>query len=157
MEEQRVNLTKRILDATRPAAKDYQVWDTKVRGLGVRVYPSGAKSFILQYRNAAGRTRKTALGRYGTLTVDKAREKAIKLLGTILDGHDPSEEKRENRRVLTIGELADLYLSEGSVEKPNKKPSSWQTDRSNIERHIKPLLGARIVRGLTKTDVARFV
>ena len=57
---------------------------------------------------------------------------------------------------MTVGGLADLYLREGSIEKPNKKFSSWETDRSNIERHIRPLLGARIARGLTKTDVARF-
>ena len=156
MEERRANLTKRTLDAAKPAAKDYQIWDTKVRGLGVRVYPSGARGFILQYRNAAGRTRKMALGRYGILTVDQAREKATKLLGAIIDGRDPSQDKRENRHAKTVGELADLYLREGSVEKPNKKLSSWETDRSNIERHIKPLLGPRIARGLTKLDVARF-
>jgi integrase len=156
MEERRASLTKRTLDAAKSAAKDYQIWDTKVRGLGVRVYPSGAKGFVLQYRNAAGRTRKMALGRYGILTVDKARETATKLLGAILDGRDPSQEKREIRNAKTVGELADLYLREGAVEKPNKKLSSWETDRSNIERHIRPLLGARIARGLTKTDVARF-
>ena len=156
MEERKANLTKRTLDALKPAAQDYQVWDTKVRGLGVRVYPSGARGFVLQYRNAAGRTRKLALGRYGVLTVDKAREKATRLLGEILDGRDPSQDKRENRHAKTVGELADLYLREGSVDKPNKKLSSWETDRSNIERHIRPLLGTRIARALTKTDVARF-
>src|ERR1700730_15247156 len=112
MQERRVSLTKRILEASRPAARDYQIWDTKVRGFGVRVYPSGARSFILQYRNAAGRTRKIALGRYGILTVDKAREKATKLLGAIIDGRDPSQDKRESRHAKTIGELADLYLRE---------------------------------------------
>lgn len=156
MEERRVNLTKRTLDAAKPAVNDYQMWDTKVRGLGVRVYPSGARGFILQYRNAAGRTRKIALGRYGVLTVVKAREKATKLLGAILDGRDPSQDKRESRQAKTVGELADLYLREGSVEKPNKKLSSWETDRSNIDRHIRPLLGARLARGLTQLDVARF-
>jgi hypothetical protein len=156
VEVRRVNLTKRALDAVKPGAKDYQLWDTKIRGLGVRIYPSGAKSFILQYRNAARRTRKIALGRYGTLTVDEAREKAIKLLGVILDGRDPSEDKRDRRDTLTVGQLADLYLREGSIEKPNKKLTSWETDRSNIDRHIRPLLGARLARGLTKMDVARF-
>jgi integrase len=154
--ERTVSLTKRVVDAARPAATDFQLWDTKVRGLGLRVYPSGAKSFILQYRNAARRTRKTVLGRYGTLTVDQARDRAIKLLGTILDGSDPSQDKREHRQAFTVGQLADLYLRDGSVEKPNKKLSSWETDRSNIERHIKPLLGTRLAGALTKTDVARF-
>ncbi len=113
MEERKANLTKRTLDALKPAALDYQIWDTKVRGLGVRVYPSGARGFVLQYRNAAGRTRKIALGRYGVLTVDKAREKATRLLAAILDGQDPSQDKRESRHAKTVGELADLYLREG--------------------------------------------
>ncbi len=156
MKERKANLTKRTLDAAKPAAKDYQIWDTKVRGLGVRIYPSGARGFILQYRNAAGRTRKIALGRFGILTVDQARDRATRLLAEILDGRDPSQAKRENRNARTVGELADLYLREGSVEKPNKKLSSWETDRSNIERHIRPLLGTRPARGLTKLDVARF-
>jgi Arm DNA-binding domain len=156
MHARKVNLTKRIVDAAQPATKDYQIWDAKVRGFGVRVYPSGVKAFVLQYRNSAGRTRKIALGRYGIVTVEKARENAIKLLGAIVDGRDPSQDKRENRNARTVGELADLYLSEGSVEKPNKKLSSWRTDRSIIDRHIKPLLSTRLARGLTPLDVARF-
>lgn len=156
MHARRVSLTKRIVDGAKPATRDYQIWDAKVRGFGVRIYPSGVKAFVLQYRNSAGRTRKIALGRYGIVTVEKAREKATKLLGAIVDGGDPSHDKRENRNAQTVGELADLYLSEGSVEKPNKKLSSWVTDRSNIDRHIKPLLGARLARGLTPLDVARF-
>ena len=156
MQQRRASLTKRSLDTAKPASEDYQVWDTKICGFGARVYPSGVKSFILQYRNAAGRTRKVVLGRYGPLTVDKAREKATKLLAAILDGADPSEEKAEGRYALTVGQLADLYLREGPSEKPNKKTSSWETDRSNIERHIRPLLGAHHARGVTRTDVARF-
>jgi integrase len=85
-----------------------------------------------------------------------AREKAIRLLGSVLDGGDPSRDKRENRNARTVAELADLYLDEGSLEKPNKKLSSWETDRSIIRRHIKPLLGTRLARGLAPIDVARF-
>ena len=53
MQDRRVNLTKRIVDAAKPATEDYQIWDAKVRGFGVRVYPSGVKAFVLQYRNSA--------------------------------------------------------------------------------------------------------
>jgi hypothetical protein len=120
MEERRANLTKRTLDAAKPAVKDYQIWDSKVRGLGVRVYPSGARGFVLQYRNAAGRTRKIALGRYGILTVDQAREKATTLLAAIIDGRDPSQDKRENRQAKTVGELADLYFARDRSKSPTR-------------------------------------
>src|SRR5207237_5683718 len=64
--------------------------------------------------------------------------------------------KNSARGVPTVTELADLYLDEGPAEKPNKKASSWATDRSNIERHIKPLLGRKVAASLTQADVARF-
>ncbi len=156
MGDRKAKLTKRILDAAKPTASDYHIWDVSVRGFGARIYPFGAKTFVLQYRNSAGRTRKMKLGRYGILTVEQAREKAIKLSAIVVDGGDPSQDKKEYRQAQTVAELADLYLKDGFVEKPNKKSSSWITDRSNIERHIKPLLGSRLARGLTFSDVARF-
>jgi integrase len=57
---------------------------------------------------------------------------------------------------MKLAELADLYLAEGPAEKPNKKASSWGTDRSNIERHIKPLIGRKTARALLQNDVAKF-
>ena len=50
----------------------------------------------------------------------------------------------------------DLYLAEGPAAKPNKKASSWATDRSNIERHVKPLLGRKLARSLIHDDVVKF-
>ncbi len=47
-------------------------WDDVVTGLGVRIYPSGKKAFVLSYR-AQGRKRLMVLGRYGTVTLDEAR------------------------------------------------------------------------------------
>src|SRR5262249_54431020 len=55
-----------------------------------------------------------------------------------------------------VNEVAEIYLREGPALKPNKKVSSWATDRSNIERHIKPLLGRRIARSLSQADIAKF-
>ena len=61
-------------------------WDDKVSGLGVRVYASGAKHFVLSYR-IKGRKRLYTIGKYGDpFTLEKAREKAGKLKGEIIDG-----------------------------------------------------------------------
>jgi integrase len=57
---------------------------------------------------------------------------------------------------VTIGELADIYLADGPSDKPNKKPASWDADRSNIDRHIRPLLGRKIAKSLQQADIARF-
>ncbi|SRR6266446_2022147 len=136
-------ITKRTVDAAVPDASraDRFLWDGEVKGFGLRVKPSGIKSYVLKYR-IGSRTRRLTIGKHGSpWTPEEARRRASDLLRAVNDGRDPATEKAEACRDLTITNLADLYLDEGPAEKPNKKPSSWLTDRSNIERHVKPLLG----------------
>jgi integrase len=156
-------LSKRVVDTIRPdpAGRDLFVWDTgdgAIKGFGVRMKSSGAASYLVQYRTRGGRTRRLALGRVGVLTPYQARVLASDALKGIKNGADPSAERRgaRIREALTVAELADLYLKEGPTEKPNKKASSWATDRSNIQRHIKPLLGNKPAAALMQADVARF-
>jgi integrase len=150
-------LVKRTVDAIKPdPAGDIVVWDDDLAGFGLRVKPSGVKSYLIQYRNRDRVSRRYTFAKHGVLTPDEARDKARRLLGAVADGRDPAAEKDESKAALTIAELAEIYLREGPAEKPNKKPSSWGTDRSNIERHIKPLLGRRIARSLSQADIAKF-
>src|SRR5207248_6132989 len=71
-------------------------------------------------------------------------------------GGDPSADRHIQREALTVNQLADLYLKDGPAEKPNKKASSWGADRSNIERHVKPLLGSKIAKTVTQAEIAKF-
>lgn len=150
-----MKLTKRIVDAAKPNGTEFFVWDDQLPGFGLRVFASGRKSYLVQYR-INGRCRRVTLGKHGVLTPEEARLKARILLGGIAEGDDPAEKKLVARNDPTLSELCDLYLKDGPVMKPDKKQSSWQTDRSNINRHIKPLLGNRKLASLTKADVQRF-
>ena len=70
-------ITKRSVDALEPqAGRDVFGWDSELRGFGIRVKPSGVKTFLIQYRNAGGRTRRLVLGRYGALAPEVARDLA---------------------------------------------------------------------------------
>lgn len=153
-------LTKRAVDAfSRPLAKQSILWDSEIRGFGVRVLPSGLKTFIVQYRNVEGIKRRIRLGRYGVITVDQARDLARIKIGLVASGEDPADELRRARQGMTVAELCDWYLTEaragiilGRRNRPIKE-SSLKMDESRISTHIKPLLGKRIARHLTIADV----
>jgi Arm DNA-binding domain len=65
-------LTKRTIEALAPREIDFMVWDQDVPGFGVRVMPSGRKSFVLQYR-AGRRSRRMVLGYVNVVTPEQAR------------------------------------------------------------------------------------
>ena len=150
-------LTKRVVDALRPDPKrDVFKWDAgdgALKGFGVRVKPSGVASYLVQYRNNEGRTRRLVLGRVGELTPDEARRIAADKLKEARTGGDPSAERHAARAAITVSELCDLYLADA---KGRIKASTLAMDRSRIECHVKPLIGRRTVGALTRRDIERF-
>ena len=86
-------LTKRFVDALKPVTSDTLYRDSDLKGFGLRAKPSGARTWLVQYRNAAGRTRKLALGKVGVLTPEEARQRAAKALGEASGGADPSADR----------------------------------------------------------------
>ena len=108
-------------------------WDDAIPGLGVRVFPSGKKSFLLRYR-AKGRRRYMTLGRVGAdITLDQARARARKYRVAVLDGIDPLDERRAAARGKTFGDLLKTYL-ERHVEAQGLK--TGHAIRSRLERNI---------------------
>lgn len=153
-------LSKRTIDAmVAPAAGQIFAWDTELKGFGIRVGSTGAKTFVIQYANAEGRVRRVKLGRYGVLTVEQARDLAKIKLGTVAAGFDPAEEKRRARNDATVAELCEWYLTEARdgrlLGRRSRliKSSTLEMDESRIRTHIKPLLGGRVARRLTVADV----
>ena len=147
-------ITKRIVDGLQPdpAGKERLIWDSDLKGFGVRMMPSAVASYFVFYRTAEGRQRKLVLGRVGALTPDEARRFAREKLTEAFKGADPSAERHKVRKAITISGLCDLYLAdaEGRV-----KASTLAMDRSRIERHVKPLIGRHSVLSLTADDVAK--
>jgi integrase len=155
-------LTKKVVDGLRPdRTKDVFEWDSEIKGFGVRLKPSGVKTFIVQYRNLEGRSRRLLLGKYGPLTTELARTITKQKLALVAQGEDPAAEHRAARAGMTIGEVCDWYLTEagggrllGRKRKPIKA-STLSSDKSSIECHIKPLIGHRAVRSLTVADIEK--
>jgi integrase len=150
-------ITKRVVDALRPArdGKEYFRWDSgdgALKGFGIRMKPSGAASYLVQYRNKEGRTRRLVIGKVGTLTPDEARTLAGDALKAAAKGGDPSADRHAVRGAITISDLCDLYLADA---KSHIKASTLAMDKSRIETHVKPLIGRLTVRSLTAADIER--
>jgi integrase len=151
-------LTKRLVDAAEPREKDYVVWDDELPGFGLRVFTSGKRSYVLQYR-ALGRSRRYTIGLHGVWTAEAARQEAKVQLGRVAQGDNPAEERQLDHKAITVKELCTLYLNDlnaglilGKGGRP-KKPTTIVTDTGRIERHIIPLLGTRRVKDLAKADI----
>jgi len=156
-------LTKSVVAAAKPNTnKEVFLWDSELRGLGLRVKPSGAKSYFLQYRNAAGRSRRLTIKDQNVLAPDEVRKQARELLVDVARGGDPAEKRSADRAALTVAELCREYLDKASrgliltQHQERKKASTLYTDAGRIERHIIPLLGRRKVKDLTAADVRAF-
>lgn len=155
-------LTKRLVDAARKAVGDVFLWDDEMPGFGLRIKPSGAKSFIVQYRNANGRSRRLTVGRYGVLTAEEGRKAAKLILAEVVQGSDPAENRRLGRGAMTVEALCREYLDKAgrglilTRRGEAKRGSTLYTDKGRVERHIIPVLGKRTVKDLTPADVRRF-
>jgi len=76
---ERIKLTEKVLrDAEPVPGRDYQIFDTDVRGFAVCIYRGGGRAFTLDYRHV-GRQRRMTFGRWPEWSVSAARERAKEL------------------------------------------------------------------------------
>ncbi len=146
-------LTKRFVEAVEPESRDVVLWDSDLKGFGLRVKPSGRRTYLIQYRNAQGRSRRLTVGLHGRLTPDQARQEGRRLLAEVELGNDPAEQKSAVKSAPTVEDLAERYLREHA--EPRKKPKSVANDRLLLRKHILPTLGQRRVSDVTRADVEK--
>ncbi len=147
-----MNLTKRLIDGFENT-KNWDVrWDDDVKGLGLRIFPTGRKAFVLRYSTFGGRKRTMTLGTYGEITLQQARETARRRKAEIAEGIDPLTNKRALRAAPTMTDLANRYMAEHALVK--KKPKSAREDEKNIQNHVLPNLGRFKVHEVSRENIS---
>lgn len=116
----KARITKRLVDGVKcPGAEKFKVYDDTLTGFGLTAYPSGKKSFFIEYGPKGARHR-MFLGQYGALTVDAARQMAQEKLGEVAKGSNPLAEREEHRKVSSFGDYRDEYME--GVRRRKKQP-----------------------------------
>lgn len=146
-------LTKRQVEALKVQDKDYFIWDSELSGFGIRVFPTGRKQFVLQYRFGKI-SRRMSLGRFGAMTPDQARGLALEALVKIRQDIDPQVQKREKRTALTVRELAQRF-DEEHIE-AHLKDSTAKEYRRNLKLFILPAIGHLRIIDVTRADIAKY-
>jgi integrase len=149
----RGKITKGSVDAAKRGATDQFIWDTEIKGFGLKVTPAGKKVYILQYRSG-GRERPTqrvTIGNHGNLTPDKARELAKRMSGAIANGANPAEEIALDRSAPTVSDLAERFKS-GHIATKTKARTAIEY-RHLLDANVLPALGRLRVSEVTRKHV----
>ncbi len=149
----KVKLTPSVIaKATCPAGKEREIWwDATMPGFGYQVTSKNAHSFVVQYRSA-GRSHRMAID--GVLTLDKARREARVLLGQVAQGGDPLGERRRDKAATadTFEAIANEYHKR---EGKDLRTRAWRV--RVLERLVFPVLGARAIGDIRRTDIVRLL
>jgi integrase len=175
----KASISKRTVDAAKPAVKDQFLWDKDVSGFGLKVTPSGSKIYIFQYRIArpgeAERTtaKRYTIGKHGKLTPDQARKRAKELAALVEQGIDPrqrdldaiaaedkarqlAEERAALEGMLAFENIAALWLDQYENEK-DRRPSSVRMAKMVVNNHLKPRLARKPFPHIDRSDIQQII
>lgn len=146
-------ISKRTVDSIPIGPKENYLWDTDLKGFGVKVTAAGSISYLIQYRMGGreAKTRRFTIGSHGSpWTPTTARLEAERLLVIIAQGIDPVDAEKQRRREavdLAFSNYADLFTR-------SCKRDGWRrlVERS-IRLYLKPAFGAKPITAITKVDV----
>jgi integrase len=151
-----LRLTKEVVDKARPKNERFVLWDDKLPGFGLRVEPTGTKTFFLRYRaKGAGRQgakRFFKIGNMGAMTPDEARNRARQVLGEIAGGADPAARIAKEKEALTVAALAERYLEDEVA--PKLKKGTARLYSRYFRSLVAPKIGRIKAQALSPDDVA---
>ena len=145
----RLILTEPTVEALAPGDRPWTAWDDRLTGFGVRVEPSGTKSFLVNYRTGGGGrkapNKRVVLGRHGDLSPGRARRMARRVLDEVAAG----ELARERARAMPV--LAEAF-EDYMAANPNRAQETDRNYRALVRRYLADWL-ARPLDTIARRDV----
>lgn len=150
-----IKITKQAVDKAAPGASRYILWDTELKGFGVRIAESGTKTYVVRYRprnlGAGSPKRFVVLGRHGVIAPDQARSKAKEILGAVAGGEDPAKLRTAPPSV-AVADLAESFLREHAHAK--RKPKTAESYAALLNKYLIPRFAERPAPGITASDLS---
>ena len=146
--KQRIRLSVKGIAAAKPRGTEYTLWDTQLAHFGVRVQPSGVKSFIIQTR-VNERMRKITLGRFPELPPHAARREGAAVLVRLWDGEDVTPPRK--KKALLFRDFAQRYRER---RRHRWKPSSLKTYDGYLRYRLTPHFGRLRLDAIDHTRVS---
>ena len=151
---ERIKLTEKVLrEAVPVVGRDYQIFDTDVRGFAACIYRGGGRAFTLDYRHA-GRQRRMTFGRWPEWSVSAARERAKEIRREIDAGADPLAQRGALREAPRVNDLIERYCAE---HLPKLAERNAADQRSSLAKLVAPVWGRKLVTEITPTDVDKLL
>ena len=153
-------LTEARIRGFKPEVRTRIHWDRTVRGLGVRITPAGAKSYVLQYR-VGSRSRRSTLAQASAITLKRAREIAGAQLSAIKnEGDDPLQRRQDAEAAPTVGDGLGIFFGSygpARVAIGRMRESTLKKYRAQAEKYVRPALGAMKVAAVQRRDVVQML
>lgn len=150
-------ITKRVVDAAETKAKRYTIFDSEVIGFGLRVYPTGKKSYIFEYRPGAGgrseKKKRATIGSTTEFTPDEARKLADNLRSRVKVGEDPQSDKANERKAITVDALSQKFMSDHVEAK--RAANTIDAYQDALKRYVLPKLGKMKAKDVNTSHVTR--
>ncbi len=147
--------TDKLLANLRPREKRYVVWEENHRRLGtlgVRVAPSGRRTWIFMYR-FSGRSRMATLGLYPRMTVAAVHAAVAALMEALERGQDPTRERLDARRELQRAPTVETLATDFVEKYGKKRKRTWQNDQETFAKHVIPRIGHLKAVDVRRRDV----
>lgn len=150
---QTINFIDSVIRAL-PAPKERTVyWCNGCPGLGLRITPTGKKSFVYKYMSGRS-SRWITIGKYPALTIRKARQEYDRLYELVHDyGKDPIQEEKDRIAKLAarikVSEFTETYLEHSRI----KEKTTIHEEERIFNKYLLPLVGDKTLDEVTGKDI----